>query len=115
MSEQQVQKICCVNNAAFVMSFEVQYLDPSTKEWTPISGTNTDNYPVGQSRTVDLSQYSFPQSALLRPYVFAKGGLNQGSDDYVTYAANTNVATYSVTGTTLIYSVTLIGSAVLSR
>jgi len=112
---QQIQKITCLNSAGFVMSFEVQYLDTSTGEWTPISGTNSGNFPAGQSRTADLSTVSFPSSVMLRPYVFAKGGIKKGSDEYVMYADNSDNATYRVTGATLTYSITLIGAATLAH
>ena len=59
----KVQKISCVNNAAFSMNFSIRWLDEegrwNTSEW------NSGNYPINKSRTSpDLSSIGIPDDAL---------------------------------------------------
>lgn len=104
----KVQKIACVNNALFVMNFSVRWLDAHgewhTSEW------NSGNYPINQTRTSpDLASIGVPADALaVTPYVHAVLGVSNSGSPMVNYAANGNTAGYTVTGTTLIYSVSLI-------
>jgi hypothetical protein len=107
---QTVQKISCSNSAAFVMNFWVEYLDPSTGEIVAVDGSGTGNYPVGQQRTVDLDSLNVPDGALVRAHVQAVLGTNNPGNKFVTYRRGSGgVATYNVTGTTLNFSVTLVG------
>jgi hypothetical protein len=104
---QQVQKISTTNSAAFVMNFSVQYLNINTGEVGTVGGT--DNYPVGQQRTLDLDALGVPDGALVRPSVNAILGTSNFGDQYVRYVkGNGGVATYHVTGTTFNFSVSLI-------
>ncbi|GCE29122.1 hypothetical protein KDA_46060 [Dictyobacter alpinus] len=104
---QMVQKISTYNSAAFVMNFSVEYLNPDTGETGTAGGT--DNYPVGQVRTIDLDSLSIPDGALVRPHVNAILGTSNSGDRYVHYVhGNGGVGSYRVTGTTFNYSVSLI-------
>jgi hypothetical protein len=104
---QQVQKISTSNSAAFVMNFSIQYLNPDTGETGNVSGT--DNYAVGQQRTIDLDTLGIPDGSLVRPYVNAILGTSNPGNQYVRYVkGNGGVATYRVTGTTLNFSVSLV-------
>lgn len=104
---QTVQKITALNSAAFVMNFSIDYLNPDTGETGSAGGT--DNYPVGQVRTIDLDSLNIPDGALVRPHVNAILGTSNSGDRYVHYMhGNGQVASYRVTGTTLNFSVNLI-------
>jgi hypothetical protein len=97
-----VQKIACVNDAAFVMSFVV---DIAGKFKTASSG----NYPIDQTRTIDLGGDPITAGVQIWPVVSAVLGKTE-SGAPVTYAENGQTATYEVKGTTQNYSVNLIGS-----
>ncbi|MEU3118010.1 MULTISPECIES: hypothetical protein [Micromonospora] len=101
-AEPCVQRIAVVNNAAFVMSFSVQASNG-------LETANTDNYPINQSRTIDLTTTALPVGADVRPVVDAVAGATRTPSSFVSYCENGQTATYSVTGTTYDYSVTLIG------
>ncbi|GCE07335.1 hypothetical protein [Dictyobacter aurantiacus] len=104
---QTVQKISTYNSAAFVMNFSVEYLNPDTGETGSAGGT--DNYPVGQERTIDLDTLGIPDGSLVRPHVNAILGTSNSGDRYVHYSRGSGgVASYRVTGTTLNFSVSLI-------
>ncbi|TLS46637.1 hypothetical protein FE633_08035 [Streptomyces montanus] len=94
-----VQKVAVVNNAGFVLS------------WTPTARTGeqsapSDDYPINQTRIIDLSTTAFAERTDVRPYVQAVGGTNEFGSSYVSYCDNGQTATYTVTGTTFDYSVT---------
>jgi hypothetical protein len=61
----QVQKIACINNAGFVMSFSVQWQDIHGS-WN-ITNWNSGNYPINETRTSpDLQQIGInPTTAVL--------------------------------------------------
>jgi hypothetical protein len=104
----QVQKIACTNAAAFDMYFNPEYIDPNTgqfEEGTP----DSPSYPIDQTRTIDLSSSNVPVGASVRPKVHADGGENNPGDTLVQYAQNGQTATFEVQGTTLDYTVKLIG------
>jgi hypothetical protein len=96
-----VQKISVVNNAAFVMSYRLQ-----TREG--ITTAPTDNYPINQTRTTDLTTTELPLGADVRPLVSAVAGDENLGNLFVSYCDNGQTATYSVTGTTLDFQVTLL-------
>ncbi|GII76422.1 hypothetical protein Sru01_14040 [Sphaerisporangium rufum] len=96
-----VQKIAVVNNAAFVLSWSA-----STR--TGERSATTDAYPINQTRTIDLAATAFPEGTDVRPYVHAVAGTDNYGNSYVSYCDNGQTATYTVTGTTLDYSVTLL-------
>ncbi|MFF9360143.1 hypothetical protein ACF1BB_00305 [Streptomyces griseoluteus] len=100
-AEPCVQKVAVVNNSGFVLSWAAS---TRTGEQSP----STDAYPVNQTRTIDLTTTSFPEGTDLRPYVDAVAGTKNYGNRYVSYCDNGQTATYSVTGTTLDYSVTLL-------
>lgn len=104
----QVEKIACTNNAGFVMNFSIRWLD-SSGEWKT-SAWNSGNYPIDQTRTSpDLGTIGVPNDALaITPYVHAILGKSESGGPLVGYAADDQVATYEVKGTTLSYSVDLI-------
>lgn len=102
VAEPCVQKIAVVNNAAFVMNFKVATRDS-------IESYSTQNYPINQYRVIDLATVAtIPENTDVRPVVKAVAG-DTRSGDFVGYCKNGQTATYSVTGTTLNYQVTLIG------
>jgi len=99
------QKICCINNAGFVMDFSVR--SENGNDVTPY----TSSYPINQSMTIDLENLSsepLEVGSLVYPHVRAYAGLEKDGVK-VRYAPNGQVATYTVNGTTLIYSVERIG------
>jgi hypothetical protein len=108
---QNVQKISCANDAAFVMYFWIEWIDSDSGElhWTQ---GNSGNYPVGQQRTTDmanLGELGPNPGDLVRPHVGAILGTNNPGNNFVRYTPNSpNVATYNVTGTTFNYSVSLV-------
>ncbi|GGK04652.1 hypothetical protein GCM10010123_38270 [Pilimelia anulata] len=97
-----VQKMAVVNNAGFVLGFT-----PTTRDGaqTPPS----DQYPINQYRSLDLTLANLPANTEIRPVVSAVGGDTVPGNVYVSFCANGQTATYTVTGTTLDYTVTLIG------
>lgn len=103
----QVENIACVNNAGFVMWFNLEYLDPDTGKFEQ-SGPDSSNFPINQTEVIDLNSSSVPVGASVRPLVHADGGDNDPGDTLVQYAQNGQTATYEVVGTTLDYSVKLI-------
>lgn len=100
----EVQKIACTNNAGFVMSF---YVDIAGVLKTPSSG----NYPIDQTRTIDLGGLPIAEGTEVWPVVSAVLG-DTHSGPHVGFANNGQVATYEVKGTTLSFSVDLIGAEV---
>lgn len=98
----EVQKIACANHAGFVMNFEVK---TSGGLKTPGSG----NYPIDQTRVIDLGKLGVAEGTEVWPVVHAVLGKTHSGDPHVVFSANGQVATYEVKGTTLHYSVKLIG------
>ncbi len=106
MAMLEVQRIICVNSAAFVMEFCISYIDNETGETHATSWT--DNYPVGQTRTIDGAEKSIPAGSIMWPHVHAILGTYIDGNVKVRYTANGQSATYKVTGTTLNFWVTLL-------
>jgi hypothetical protein len=105
----QVQKIACVNNAGFVMSFAIQWQDIHGS-WN-ITKWNSGNYPINETRTSpDLQQIGVnPTTAVLvTPYVVAELGKDNTGSPCLEYQPNGVIGTYQVKGTTFDYSVELI-------
>ena len=100
-AEPCVQRIAVVNNAGFVASFQVV-----TSQG--LQSQSTDQYPINQWRTIDLTTTPLPAGSDVRPLVHAVAGNDATPSDYVSYCANGQTATYSVTGTTTNITVTLI-------
>jgi hypothetical protein len=97
----EVQKIACVNNAGFVMWFQA----------VTAGGTSdgTDNYPINQTCTIDLASTPFREGLEFWPEVHAILGKTQSAGEHVIFKMNGQTATYEVRGTTLNYSINLIG------
>ena len=96
----EVQKIACVNNAGFVMSFKVR-----------TGGASTDgsgDYPINQTRVIDLANTPFREGLEFWPEVHAVLGKTQSASEHIVFKMNGQTATYQVRGTTLDYSVNLI-------
>lgn len=102
----RVQKIACVNHAAFVMRFSVEHI---RLDGGVATAGSTGNYPVGQTRIIDLAQHGLSEGTMMRPKVKAVAGRTKRGNVYVQYARNGQTATYEVRGTTLIFSVKRIG------
>jgi hypothetical protein len=106
---QTVQTVACVNDAGFVMNFDIEMLDLNTGNITLIPGKNSGNYPIDQTRSIDLSSAGIDEGTLVRPLVNAVLGKTLSGDKFARYSHNGQAATWEVRGTTLNYSVTLIG------
>jgi len=97
-----VQKVSVVNNGGFTMSFQLTTREGSL---TPA----TDVYPINQLRTIDLAATEVPEGTDVRPVVTATAGDTVLGNTFVSYCLNGQTATYTASGTTLDYTVTLIG------
>lgn len=97
----EVQKIACTNNAGFVMWFQAE---------TP-GGTSdpTGSYPIDQTRVIDLADTPFREGIEFWPEVHAILGKTQSAEQHIVFRLNGQTATYEVRGTTLNYSIKLIG------
>ena len=111
----EVQKICCGNNAGFVMYFKVAYIDSEGNEQE--STTSSNKYPINNWRTIDLSTLTpaISEGTTVWPKVKAIAGKTKSPDIKVVYKKNNQVATYIVKGTTLSYSITEDGESVVNE
>ncbi|HWS38977.1 MAG TPA: hypothetical protein VN408_40330 [Actinoplanes sp.] len=96
-----VQKVAVVNNGGFVMNFQLTTRDGQVS-------APTDDYPINQWRLVDLVSTPFAEGVDVRPLVHAQAGDDVLGNVFVSYCANGQTATYTASGTTLNYSVTLL-------
>ena len=96
----EVQKIAVVNDAGFVMNFDVE----TTGGKTDSSG----NYPIDQSRSIDFGDTPFREGIEIWPVVHAILGKTKSADEHVVFKMNGQTATYEVKGTTLSYSIKLL-------
>jgi hypothetical protein len=96
-----VQRIAVINNAAFNMSFTV-----STR--VGITSAPTDDYGINNFRLIDLVSTPLPVGDDVRPVVSAQSGGTAPAADFVSFCANGQTATYTATGTTTNFSVTLL-------
>jgi len=106
---QTVQTIACVNNAGFVMSFGVEIMDLDQGIEVTINDLDSGNYPIDQTRSVDLSTTGIAEGTIVRPQVRAVWGDTNHGNRWVKFAKNGQTATFEVRGTTLNYDVNLIG------
>lgn len=98
----QVQKIACSNHAGFVMSFKAVCSDGGSND--------TDNYPINQTRVIDLAETALPEGTEVWPEVHPVFGPSRQSEPaHVQFALNGQTATYVVRSTALTYSVELVG------
>jgi hypothetical protein len=101
----QAQKIACVNNAGFVMNFAVGFSRKNDGSGGDIG--STENYPINQTRTIDLANQGLQVGDFIWPKVNAVWGKsNEG--ERIIYAPNGQTVTYNVSGTTLSYGVSRI-------
>ena len=96
-----IQKIECKNNAWFVMSFTITDGQFST----PSSG----DFPISQSRTIDLSSTKLAEGTEVWIDVFPVLGSEKAGSEKFTFAMNGKTALYEVTGTLFGYSITFKG------
>ncbi|MEV6343117.1 hypothetical protein [Actinoplanes sp. NPDC051851] len=96
-----VQKVAVVNNGGFVIDFQLTSRDGQLS-------AATDDYPINQWRLVDLASTPFAEGTDVRPLVHAEAGDDVLGNVFVSYCANGQTATYTASGTTLNYSVTLL-------
>lgn len=99
-----VQKIACVNNAAFVMKFSVEFEQDGAIKATGA----TENYPINQSRVIDLAEHGLALRTAIWPLVHAFWG-KDSRGPRISYSPNGQTATFSVTGATLNYEITRVG------
>jgi hypothetical protein len=108
----QVQTIACVNNAGFVMSFGIEIFDENIGLIRVWEGVDTGNYPIDQTRSIDLASMGIPEGTFVRPVIRPVGANSTNSGDYfvqyIPYSDET--ATYDVSGILGTYSVHLIGA-----
>src|SRR5690348_13251267 len=96
------QVISCENKAAIVMSFRIEVLDPSAGKFNVLDNPDSGNYPVGQSRQIDLSKIAgIAPGAIVRPQVRPEAGSINNGGTPVQFEKNNDVALYVVTGTAL--------------
>ncbi|SDS39373.1 hypothetical protein [Actinoplanes derwentensis] len=100
-AEPCVQKVAVVNNGGFVINFQLTTRDGQVS-------APTDDYPINQWRLVDLVSTPFAEGVDVRPLVHAEAGNDVLGNVFVSYCANGQTATYTASGTTLNYSVTLL-------
>ena len=113
MDYPQVRNIVCVNDAGFVMSFGIELYDPYLKRDEVLPDVDTGNFPITQSRTIDLTSpnVGLPEGARVRPQVRPVWGSVQEGDGWVLYDPNSGeTATYQVSGVLGDYTVHLLGS-----
>jgi hypothetical protein len=96
-----VQKVAVVNNGGFVMNFQLTTRDGQLT-------APTDDYPITQWRLVDLTSTALDEGVDVRPLVHATAGDDVLGNTFVSYCANGQTATYTASGTTLNYTVTLL-------
>jgi hypothetical protein len=96
-----VQKIAVVNNGGFTINFQI------TTRTGELSAA-TDTYPINQWRLVDLASTPLTVGDDVRPLVHATAGNDTLGNVFVSYCANGETATYTASGTTLNYTVTLL-------
>jgi hypothetical protein len=96
----EVQKIACVNDAGFVMWFSAVTAGGSSD--------SSGNYPIDQTRVIDLGETPFREGIEFWPEVHAILGKTQSAGDHIVFKMNGQTATYEVRGTTLDYSIRLI-------
>lgn len=87
-----VQRIVVFNNSGTILSYVLT-------NRTGVSNAPTDEYPVNQFRTTDLTTTTFTAGEDLRPVVTVQGGDTVPASNFVSYCDNGQTATYTVTGT----------------
>ena len=94
-------KIAVVNNGGFTLNFQV------TTRTGELSAP-TDTYPINEWRLVDLTSTPLTEGDDVRPLVHATAGGDVLGNVCVSYCANGQTATYTASGTTSDYAVTLL-------
>jgi hypothetical protein len=85
----QVQTIACVNNAGFVMSFGLEIIDINTGLNFIVENQDSGNYPIDQTRHIDLSKTGLAEGTLVRPHVRPVWGSTKNGDRFVQYTTIT--------------------------
>lgn len=104
--ERFFQHLVCINNAAFVARFVVQRLIDGRL----VSQTSgSPRFQAGEARGMDLTRLRFHGEPLhvgdqVRLRVGAAGGVRRNGPS-VAYAPNGQTASFSVRGTTLVFSI----------
>jgi hypothetical protein len=96
-----VQKVAVVNNGGFTINFQM------TTRTGELSAA-TDTYPINQWRLIDLTATPLTPGDDVRPLVHATAGNDALGNVFVSYCDNGQTATYTASGTTLNYTVTLL-------
>jgi len=96
-----VQRIVVFNNSAFIQSYALS-------DRQGVTTASTDEYPVNQFRSTDLTTTAYAEGDDVRPVVSAQAGGTQPADRFVSFCDNGQTATYTVTGTVNDIRVTLI-------
>jgi hypothetical protein len=96
-----VQKVSVINNGGFVINYQI------TTRTGELSAP-TDDYPINQYRVVDLNSTPIAAGSDVRPLVHAQAGNTVAGNVFVSFCNNGQTATYTASGTTLNYSVTLL-------
>lgn len=96
-----VQQIAVINNGAYAASFTV-----TTR--AGITTTPTDTYTINNFRVIDLTNTPIPVGQDVRPVVSAQAGNTRPADQFVSFCANGQTATYSAGGTTTDLTVNLL-------
>jgi hypothetical protein len=95
------QKVACTNQAAFVMSFVAKS--------GVASSASSGNFPIDQTRVIDLAGAGIAEGDVIAPEVHAVLGKTVTSADRFVYEKNGQTVTYRVSGTTFDYGVHAIG------
>lgn len=113
----RVQYITCVNDGAFIMSFDIRGILWPGGPPIRIQNVETGTFDLAGHGTIDLSTLGFREDTPVQPFAHIRGGSDPtpkdhqtGADEWVYYAPNGENATYNVTGTTLSNSIDRLGS-----
>jgi hypothetical protein len=98
-----VQRVVVSNNSGGILSYVLS-------NRLGVTNTATDQYPVNQWRTTDLTTTAFTEGEDVRPIVSVQAGDTVPANNFVSFCANGQTATYTVTGTINDISITLIGA-----
>lgn len=95
----EVERVCIMNHAGFVMYYEVQ----NSKSHQAVA--TSSRYPIDVMKCTDLSATSGVKDGdILQMNVHAIAGKTEGADRMVQFKKNNMAATFECTGTTLDYS-----------
>ena len=91
-------------SAAVIAKLQFVYAEGAT--WHHVDGTA--ELPVGSTVIVEPGEFGVPEGAQFQPYVFVVWGIDPQVQSVFTYKRNAPLtATFTLTGTTVLNSVTL--------